>query len=379
MNNLLELFETTVSKYEVIYKYAGSIGKIISDDDESARFIREVLRDKDFQTLEEDDSQYSFAKDRVRHSVITFLLGLVFWDFFDFKERIENSFEQIINKTDIIKLWMFTSLYHDSAYNSKILGYSHYDMKANAKYYLLTDSYENKLASSLLDFSMKAKAAKAYSYNEIEAYDRYSRRYHTKIADSKKAEGKLENERIDHGILGGVLTFDRLLKKKEKTFDQTDLYMIKTGCLTIAQHNIFKSCDENTDLEYGPELKRLYSNSQIVIGKNKPLLLFLSLVDTFECIKKFGKAENPKAYLQQDSVIEKIHLRVTNEKIEIIYDKLYAWIYKKRDEDLMNTYNEYINALCKLRKWTSLVGKKSGENSIIIEHSHRSTDYYYPD
>lgn len=134
------------------------------------------------------------------------------------------------------------------------------------------------------DFSELYTHVLAYIYDEIEAYDRYVREYHLH---------KKDVEIIDHGILGGVKTFDRLVKKigKDSKTDHPEgkkdilakqLVFAKISCLTIAQHNIFKSPDTKYDLKYGDELRRLHSTSDFKINMETPLLMLLFLFSFVE-------------------------------------------------------------------------------------------------
>lgn len=94
---------------------------------------------------------------------------------------------------------------------------------------------------------------------------------------------------LNHGIYGGAYLFNRLMKKPLH-MRKEQLY-IKAVCMCIAQHNIFKSTSDEIDqkLDEYLSLEKLKHNSDFKINEEYPLLLFLSLVDTIECVKNLVK------------------------------------------------------------------------------------------
>lgn len=231
----------------------------------------------------------------------------------------------------------------------------------------MTDDYgEEKWASRIQDFSLRYPHVLAYSYDEIKAYDRYARLYHS--------EHMNDTEKLDHGILSGMLIFDRLAKniKKDPSASQGErLLYAKIACLTIAQHNIYKSSNPTSDTIYGDDLVKIHSTSNFRISNDTPLLLLLSLVDTFECIKRFGQAENER-YLQKRTILKNISLSVSLERIFVDYSALEKTInYKeskvpKETRDLQECFQRYKDALCGLSNWTVLMADRVEENIIVI-------------
>ena len=93
-----------------------TVSEILENDENSAEFIRAVLHDDDFIDLTPKNDLYEFSKDRARHSVITFLIGIVLMDFYDIGKVITNKLLNNKSKEQLTHLWMLTSLYHDWAY-----------------------------------------------------------------------------------------------------------------------------------------------------------------------------------------------------------------------------------------------------------------------
>ena len=362
---LMEHIEATFNKSSTTTRYS-SIKEIIATDENSAAFIREVLDDENYTALERDNPLFEFAKSRAQHSVLTFFIGLAFLDFCGFRRVIAKTVLHSDDEKDVISLWMLTALYHDWGYHSNDLTKNDLDYRKIIKYDLLTDDYKKvNWLQILQDFSRLHPHILAYTYDEIKAYDQYARRYH--------AEHPNDTEKVDHGILSGMKIFDRLIKRIDAevsesaiiTSAQKRLLHAKIACLTIAQHNIFKSNNITNDKKYGIALRKLYSTSDFRISMDTPLLLLLSLVDTFECIKRFGQAKNESNYLQKNTILESIMLDVSPQIITIDYSNLYNKIQKK-DTNLQECFTNYINGLHRIGTWTSFSCKKGLDGIVMI-------------
>lgn len=346
-----------------------SVREVLASDENSADFIRWVLKDEDYREVDSSNPMYEFAKGRSRHSVITFFIGLVFINCFGFFENIKTAFGFESKPGMVIHLWMLTSLYHDWAYYSTDLGKPDLDYRRITTYYLLEDAVEPNIndLSILFDYARTHSETLAYTYKEIEAYDVYARKFlHPRFPG--------DHELLDHGILGGVKIFDRLVRRQvkrrkddedysSKEYEQ-DLLNAKASCLTIAQHNIFKSSSTSDDVKYGPELTKLHSPSNFVISINTPLLLLMSLVDTFECVKVFGKSNNVHGSLRASTVLGKISVIVNLDSVIADFSKLAEYI--NNNLALIDKLDHHIGQVCDLNKWTAFTAIKEGKNTVRI-------------
>lgn len=364
--SLLELMDIELSFLGLPSKYT-SVSDFIYDDESSASFIREMLKDEDFRMPEEASDIYDFAKTRARHSAITFLMGLVFkrfaGSFFECEKTTENTRHTGDKRYgELLRSWLITSLYHDKAYYSEHLKNGKIDYRKTFKYFLLTDEYADDRLECVANFSNQYPNILAHTYDHILSYDSYARNYH-----ASKIDG---TEKVDHGILGGIMVFNDLVRKSLRTtkFDG-ELPMIKACCLTIAQHNIFKSGSAAGDKLYPSDLSYLHHDSDFRIGKGTPLLLFLCLVDTLECVKRFSKGENEKTSLQTKTVLSSIFVTVTEEEIRIDYSQLHKKIDEKGNSDFYNNYKRYLNGVCSLNEWTSFEAVANDVNPDIISIS----------
>jgi hypothetical protein len=244
-----------------------------------------------------------------------------------------------------------TALNHDMAYSSAYLKQGTLSFHDITKYYLLDDS-------SLLEFmnyEKKHSDVLRYWYREIEGYDDWARNFH-------KLRGDLE-ERIDHGILGGVLTFDRMMRRTIQDGSGQG-YIIKPASLTIAQHNMFKSDSKQFDMQYPGKPKVLQFGSKVVINFRTPLLLLLSIVDTVECVKKFCRSNlGPKKQIETLNVLKNIDIDVGRTEIHIDYSRYLKEVDKTNNRDL---FNRYYASVCSLSTWTSLYVDNNRGQEITI-------------
>lgn len=362
-------------KLELQWLSYKDISEFITNDKKSTEFIRAILRDDGFSTPTKDSDLFVFSQARARHSAISFLIGLIFFEYEEFQSDISAilHMEESNEKLAAIKLWMITALYHDYGYFVKDITNGSVNFESKVKHYLFDASSKSNHLCALHEFDLYKEKVLAYTYSEIFAYDKYSRQWHEKRQDG---------ERVDHGILGAVLTFDRLIRRmteSKKSEIKNEFFQIKAACLTIAQHNIYKSASLESDKEYGSLLEKLHSTSDFVINKDTPLLLLLSLVDTFECVKRMSKGENESEYLTSKTVLSNILISVSPDKIMIDSSKLKRYIDNTQNSQLKDKYEAWKNGILGLSKWTTFLTDKKGEIIRIKmrpkEHKKKHEDY----
>ena len=168
--------------------------------------------------------------------------------------------------------------------------------------------------------------------------------------------------------MGGVITFYNSIRKIKKSgCNENEILIAEASSLTIAQHNIFKSSSKECDRKY-PEglLKKLGHDSSFRINRKTPLLLLLSLVDTIECVKKFGKKDqedNGNKSFEALTVLKSIFVFSDKEKIEIDLSE-FAKKMKKKGIDK----EEYWKSISTLSNWTELkVTEKDDVFTIVLE------------
>lgn len=340
-----------------------SLEQFITDGKRSAAFIRAISNDESFDIPDESSELYEVAEMRARHSAVTFLVGLVLRHFGGLFDSIPTTVNNQ-SAANAMQMWLITSLYHDKAYSSTYIKRKDLDIKKLFSPFLLTDDYADSRLECLRDYSHLFPNSLAHTYETILNYDDYAIEYH----NSHKS-----NEKRDHGILGGAMMFGELVSKSLKQKSVVDLPTIKACSLAVAQHNIFKNTekDEGKRIALDHTYRRhslftLMSDSSFRIQRNNSLLLFLSLVDTIECVKKFSKSQNEKKYLETLTTLKHIKVVISSDQIVINLSGLAKEIKKKKSTELENALIAYKDALAGFSDWTAIFSEcKSGDDNLI--------------
>ena len=349
--SLKELMDDELQKLDISRKFT-QLEAFINDGKKSAEFIRSMLNDEAFEIPEESTDLYEIAEMRARHSAVTFLMGLVLKRFAGLFDAIPTIVDK--EKDLAMQMWLMTSLYHDKAYSSEFIKRSNLDLEKQFSPYLLTDKYDNIKLKVLNEFSYKYPDSLAYTYQMILNYDKYAISYH-KNRDSK--------EKRDHGILGGVMMFSELSKRAMKNGQDKEMPVIKACSLAVAQHNIFKAKPKYDNIYERFYLDILLSSSSFRIKQEKALLLFLSLVDTVECVKKFSKSQNSDKFLETLTTLKSIKMTINEKEIVLELSELSKRIKEKKDEELNKALEDYKKSLEGLSTWTEF--NISKENDVF--------------
>lgn len=342
---LRKLLEDELGRIKVAQQY-DDIAKILEDEKECQSVINKILHENAYDSSE-NPKTLGLSQERAKHILMTYLVGKGFSKFGGLAEKIQK--ELLLDGAEFDKIWMPTALYHDYGYYDDKVKNGKYDLKLFQPYLLEEKEIE--------DLQILKERVMAYTLEEIQAYERYARTYHAQKGKEK------QDEMIDHGIFGGVKVYAKLKGKYGNT------KRLKSICLTIAQHNIFRSGDSRTDEKYEEAgLQKLCSTSDFRIDEKTPLLLFLCLVDTLECAKKLGKKRNPGAYLEMRTILNHIKVSVTPDVLEVDCLELKKWIDKKNNNnDLKEAYGSYIKGIEGIGEWTAFECMNIGQDVFAIK------------
>lgn len=367
-----------------INKHFKNLNLFLNNDNDCAEFINILAAENIMHIPPNGDNIFKISKKRAQHTVLTYLLGLAFLQFaeqFIFSSSSDNA---DLERKEFLEDWRVTAIYHDIGYFNKHITDSAYDLREDVTYWLLTDSYtnvRNKSLECLNGFYCNFPSIFAYKYKEIESYDKYSRERRR-----RKYINRTDVEFIDHGILGATSSFNMLVSRIKSDQGSLDhdhaLIRTKKACMTIAQHNIYKS-DSVTDDANLPDILRpkLASTSSFRISRNTPLLLFLSLVDTIECVKKFSKGKLGDRYFQALSVLRYVKMSISRDKIILDLSELKAEWDKKTaesdDDKLKENFGNYYNGIIGLPKWTefNVSADDTRENILTISLSDKELSH----
>ncbi len=343
MRSLYECFQEQIDKLIDKKKIGNNTccEKILESDEKAKSFIQSITfsRVNIFDEYDEDllllNENY---KNRTIHSVCVFLLGLTIGKFCD----LFNKCEKVISDEEIqclepdrriikYRLWILASVLHDYGYFSKNIMNENLDTRSYLPYVLSDGCYcDCKL---LRNYSMYHSGVLKLSYKEIEWYNDYARFYHKND----------KFEKNDHGIIGGVEAFEKQAKSYKERFLNNEIpcrvykkniLYYKTACLTVCQHNIYKSKKETDEIYKKYKLDSLLSYAGYSVGIDTPLLALLSLVDTVECIKRVYKTEKCIEEFSVIDILKMIKICVHNDCIILDYDALF---HKMESSEMNNT------------------------------------------
>lgn len=366
---LIELMDEALANTNSFYN---SVAEFITDGEKSQNFIDELMQQNTtryFPSKIALSKVYRYSQERARHIAISFLFGMVLSKFCGFYE----SLPEVLNREDedeqtkaalAQRMWLITSLSHDNGYALKELSIPDLDLKTKYRRFLLTDAYNEPQMNPIANFFNEYPKVFAHNYEQILAYNDYIR---------KHKNWDPPHEVNDHGILGGVNMFNHLTRNMDNLTHpdrENELTLIKACCLTVAQHNIFKSGGHKYDNNYSEfNLDHLLSTSNFRITRETPLLLFLCLVDTIECMKRFSRGATKGSYLQATTILEKIYLYVDRDQIVLDFSHLKKHITKNdpsEADELSKIYKKHLNTLKSFHTWTVFKGKADPENEDII-------------
>lgn len=237
------------------------------------------------------------------HTVVLYLLGFYFKDIIEvlLKNYIKQNIDDQLNNPeswfDFRYTWFLCCLYHDTA--SVIENEKHLCSRDNRfkelDYYL----GKNNIKYNVYDHIPLKPESNLLTYPEtlVKNYFFYRTEYY---------------HSVDHGILGGFLIFDRLIKnynsawKREvKTRPEVKYDYFKSADLSwkrehqdhfvmiadsIIAHNIWFNKDKDLYKSYGLDSLIISPSNKIRI-QERPLLFFLSLLDTIDPTKRFPEKD----------------------------------------------------------------------------------------
>lgn len=273
--------------------------KVISCDESAVIVINSLLHDSGFSNFVNFTDK---VLKRPRHIVSVWLMGLVFSKIGDMNKGCH----PLYGDEDFYLLWLLTAIIHD-------YGYFLDEVTKNVVSNLVSDCYLFGTKKMQDVFSPikeeKYKSILSYDIDTISKYYHYSLDYHKKKGDLEKA---------DHGIVGGCKAFDdyynwwiKRMPRYNESQRNEEIY--KMACALVAQHNIYKSSDEETDEEYGKwGLYSILSTSPVSVTKDNKMLSLLCLVDTVDVNKREEVSNN---------VYKLIAASCDNNEIRIGYDQ----------------------------------------------------------
>lgn len=299
------------------------------------------------------DVDFEFDKIRVIHTLSTYTLGLILEPLFQLNYNLTINRNRRTRKEPNFKyFWFLACLYHDYGY--------------------YVENRKDIFATGLQLEDILDKLSVEYNLLEVDnnlTYKKETIRNYYKFCLEKHGFH-------NHGIIGGILLYDRLRKNYLSVKDEAirqcipnaenddfiykDLHWSKDheefyeiAANAIISHNIWLSKDKDQDTDFEKyNLNELLSNNKKKIKCEKSLLGLLSICDTIEPTKSFNQFE-PKC------ILEKIDLSISKN------DKL---ISLKIVDNCINP-EHWIKKIMDLNTWTEVEVKKDEEieNTLFIK------------
>jgi len=306
--NLKKIQVNNFIYYENLKTYydGKSIFEVIEKKDQSEQFLNRYFhcggKEKVFDPLIKD--LLSSKDNKYQHIVSTYFIGCLFLNIIS--RYIKNIIDIGTEKQKFLYVWFLTTLYHDTV---SALEYSDTDhaiidfltqikskktiderinlvkTKYGMKYNLFDHNFNKNTNINLSKCSM-------YSIDLIKKYFQY----------------RTDKNRLDHGIISGMLLYDRLMQNyaelKNKfaninskefkynglIFKEIDKDIYAYCAYSIVQHNIFHANNKSYEIIYKQyALDFLIGNKSKFNRKKYPLTFLLGLIDTIEPIKELNK------------------------------------------------------------------------------------------
>lgn len=188
-------------------------------------------------------------------------------------------------------IWFLISLYHDNAYHIEN------DSKLIIENHNLTQLRSNFNIEHYLFEDIRLRGVSKRLMNSCENYFKYR-------IEKKKV--------IDHGIFGGLLLYDRLLKirRRKATANEETLFwgesledQYKLAASAIATHNIWMPNKNQYELYYKYGLNNLIDFTPLKFN-NFNFLYLLGIIDTIDPIKTFVDDNLDEKYIFENLKME---------------------------------------------------------------------------
>lgn len=341
--------------------------------------------------LSEDEyNNFNITEARAAHSISSFFLGIIL------AEGLLGNFNKFVETDDksypFSYIWNLTCLYHDYGYQlendkelskkllNKIHGVKKYNnirdaMRVRPYYYGIYNLRKEKNIRESIWRSYRHAEYCCKSINESESCNECQavkeiEKYYTHVHKVVNVDSinvtipvRTSNEIsryftyrlihcncvgcIDHGIAGGMLFFDRIIKNYAKTYLQARMYNMHTDIMEfmysdlhfsfnqlkifayiadcIINHNIWKAQLNNVNIYQDFFLDKLIGDKFEKINYYKnPLLFILIMSDTLEPYKNFNEDsidKRPYNKFEPSKIFERFNILVGHEVIKVSVDE----------------------------------------------------------
>lgn len=241
------------------------------------------------------------ALHRPNHINSVFFLGIMFY----YQTGLHKKYKMNTNAPGYKSfpfIWFLIALFHDNAYSFEI---DEIEMVKLNHILTIEDLKEHfKIKHFLFDTKFRSNTQELLKARN--SYFSYRRNTRNKV--------------VDHGLLGGILLYDRLYKiRKHKKkineetlfWDRSLIYQYKMAANAISLHNMYMPVKESEDIyrQYG--LQNLIGLTPLKF-KDFPLFYLLAIIDTIEPLKAFVNSGFNDAY-----ILNNLEIKFTSQSVTI--------------------------------------------------------------
>ena len=328
-NNLFNEYK----KCKGYYQFQEDIFPVNFTEKETYNFIKKYFIHAEKESVFDLDFYNDYEqKGKHSHTVSMFFLGLSL-------KNIITCYLKDIQYETFSYIWFLSCLYHDIAFCQEDICFNTQNQTINLEYYL--EKYKIKYNVYNHHWN-RINEYKYFAENLIKNYFKY----------------RLNNQKIDHGIIGGYLLFDRLIKNYKNKYNKKtcgnydkfdtnghhweikhqDYYAI--AAQNIINHNIWlvdkQEVISKTYKHYGLSDLIISKNNNIKINiKKSPLLFYFGLLDTIEPTKTF----------LNNYVLNGISMKYKDDTLIITFDDT----IREFEE-----YKSYVKKVYSTKKWLKL-------------------------
>jgi len=306
-------------------------------------FIKRYFEKGGKENVLKDFDVNNFLPRRAPHTNLVFFLGIYLYHRTVFKNYIDNSLA--VKEPNVFPfIWFLIALFHDFGYiyENDFDGFRHIiDIETLKK--------ELRIKYDLLRCN-KIRGLSVILFKNIRKYFLY-RRYNS-----------LYDNKIDHGILAGLIFYDSLVKNRIKQYNnkKNDLFFGKKlnkvyaqAAGIIATHNIWFPNESNIS-EYNKfGLEEMVVMSPINL-KESPLLVLLGLVDTIDPVKAYYSEHKGNEHADINEILNKLLIFCDNQKLIL-----------KKSQDFKYDFNKIVKRADDLNGWLDVDVCSSNEHLCI--------------
>lgn len=307
---------------------------------------------------------FEMADYRANHTLSAYLFGVFLHEGFHMRLRKGIPMLHAEHKKNFLYFWWLVCLFHDAAFSLENVSDKFIVSCSNTRDFMkFFDIKEYNLLNVIKRSDIRANTNNSALIKNYYLY-------------------RADNNKIDHGIAGAILLYDRLMKmyneaknnegiKGRVRFTSSNLRFsrefpkhIRYISEKIAMHNMYRAKPHQIEIYKKYNLHSLIpneNNDHLLSCDDKNSLLFLlGLVDSIEPLKCFNRGDRG---LDPSFILENLLCKINSKKFEIM-------LYSEMPE-----FESYLNDIENLKKWLNVsINTRESPVKIVINEADQIDD-----